>query len=204
MSGSNFSHLHQLQRGLSEIASIIINITISANLRPRENVIYQIYLDSMPQLDEMSVEVKIKESLVITNMTVSQANNTNGTRDIQFGCEGGTEAGGKFLVFVLDVSGSKKGGRIDQLKSAMDQFLTKMMSTKDFFSLVTYSSTVKTWRETYDVRCRGKRKHRENARSYVNELQPGALTNRPTLSNVQFEYIGKVKEDRLQRGKGSC
>ena len=89
MSGSNFSHLHQLQRGLSEIASIIINITISANLRPRENVIYQIYLDSLPQLDEMSVEVKIKESLVITNMTVSQSNNTNGTRDIQFGCEGG-------------------------------------------------------------------------------------------------------------------
>ena len=156
----------------------------------------------MPQLDEMSVEVKIEESLVITNVTVSQANNTNGTRDIQFGCEGGTEAGGKFLVFVLD--GSKKGGRIDQLKSAMDQFLTKMMSTKDFFSLVTYSSTVKTWSETYDVRCRGKRKHRENARSCVNELQPGDLTNRPTLSNVQFEYIGKVKEDRLQRGKGSC
>ena len=83
------------------------SFTISVNVRPQEKIIfhltyderlqrqegsyrYQIYLNSMPQLDEISVDVKIKESLTITNMTISQANNTNdnwvpGNTDVQFG-----------------------------------------------------------------------------------------------------------------------
>ena len=82
------------------------SFTISVNVRPQEKIIfhltyderlqrqegsyrYQIYLNSMPQLDEISVDVKIKESLTITNMTI-QAKNTYdnwvpGTDAIQFG-----------------------------------------------------------------------------------------------------------------------
>merc|ERR1711971_379084 len=82
------------------------NFTISVNVRPQEKIIfrltyderlerregsyrYQIYLNSLPQLDEMSAVVNIKESLTITNITISQANNTNdnwvpGTSDVHF------------------------------------------------------------------------------------------------------------------------
>merc|ERR1712038_2170511 len=155
---------------------------------------YQIYLNSMPQLDEISVDVKIKESLTITNMTISQANNTNdnwvpGNTDVQFGWapqesdydsvmqEGlrveyeveerkneiqvmcghfihwftpDKTTRDKFVVFVLDVSGSMWRMRMKQLKSAMKQILTKMMSTKDYFSIITFNSAVTKWRESYD------------------------------------------------------
>ena len=66
------------------------NFTISVNVRPQEEIIfhltyderlerregsyrYQIHLDSLPPLDEMSAVVNIKESLTITNITISQA-----------------------------------------------------------------------------------------------------------------------------------
>merc|ERR1719219_3332187 len=70
--------------------------------------------------------------------------------------------------------------RITQLKSAMKQILTKMMSSKDYFSIVTFSSDVNKWTETYDVQARSgifKGKHRTKARKYVNSLQPWGGTN---------------------------
>ena len=190
----------------------------------------------------MSVEVKIKESLSITNIMISHPDITKrapGTSYVQFSWapqENDYErlrkeelrlvysveerrneiqvmcghfihwftpddiTRDKFIVFVLDVSGSMKERRIDQLKSAMDQFLTTMMSYTDYFSIITYSSTVNIWRETFDENTRsgiftGYRKHRENARSYINYLQPGGLTN----IKFQFKYIGNVKEGSLSK-----
>ena len=66
------------------------NFTISVNVRPQEEIIfhltyderlerregsyrYQIHLDSLPQLDEITAVVNIQESLTITNITISQA-----------------------------------------------------------------------------------------------------------------------------------
>ena len=39
----------------------------------------------------------------------------------------------KFVVFVLDVSGSMNGTKLDQLKGAMREFLDSMISPSDYF-----------------------------------------------------------------------
>ena len=50
----------------------------------------------------------------------------------------------KHVVFVLDVSGSMMGTRLEQLKEAMLKILDDM-SEEDFFSIITFSSGTKTW-----------------------------------------------------------
>ena len=78
------------------------------------------------------------------------------------------------------VNGLDDGTRIDQLKSAMKQILTKMMSTKDYFSIVTFNAGVSKWTETFDEQARSgifTGKHRTKARKYVQSLQPEGLTN---------------------------
>ena len=96
----------EYEQSAGEVRGQKRNFTISINVRQQEKIIfrlnyderlerlersyrYQIYLNSLSQLDEMSAVVNIKESLTITNITISQANNTNdncvpGTSDVHF------------------------------------------------------------------------------------------------------------------------
>merc|ERR1712226_851412 len=217
------------------------NFTISVSVRPQQKIVfhltyderlerregsyrYQIYLNSLPQLNEMSAVVNIKESLDITNMTISQADSFNenwspGNSEVQFvwkpeekDYDSVMQEGlrveyaveerkneiqvmcghfihwftpdkttrDKFVVFVLDVSGSMYEERIKQLKSAMTQILTKMMFIKDYFSIVTFNADVNKWTEIYDEQAKigiFRRKHRMKALKYVNRLQASGLTN---------------------------
>ena len=102
----------------------------------------------------------------------------------------------KFLVFVLDVSGSMWGNRIDQLKSAMKQILTKMMSNNDYFSIITFNSAVSKWTESYDQQAKSgvfKGKHRIKARKYINNLKPGGLTN---INDALLEGISQAEQSK--------
>ena len=176
---------------------IVFQLTYDELLERREGSYHhQIYLNSLPQLDlqldKLSVEVKIKESLSITNMTITPTNTNNnwvpGTSDVKFDwAQGGGEDASvmqegvrvkyseeerrneiqmvcghfihwftsdkitrnKFLVFVLDVSGSMSSGKLDKLKSAMEQILTKMISNNDYFSIITFSNSVNKWTQHY-------------------------------------------------------
>merc|ERR1712226_797550 len=217
------------------------NFTISVSVRPQEKIVfhltyderlerregsyrYQIYLNSLPQLNEMSAVVNIKESLDITNMTISQADSFNenwspGNSEVQFvwkpeekDYDSVMQEGlrveyaveerkneiqvmcghfihwftpdkttrDKFLVFVLDVSGSMYGERIKPLKNAMKQILTKMMSTRDYFSIITFDDNVYKYTESFDDLTRSgifRGKYRKKAEKYVNSLQHGGWTD---------------------------
>ena len=50
----------------------------------------------------------------------------------------------KHVVFVLDVSGSMRGTRLEQLKEAMLKILDDM-EEEDFFSILTFSTNTETW-----------------------------------------------------------
>ena len=50
----------------------------------------------------------------------------------------------KHVTFVLDVSGSMEGEKLQQLKDAMFTILNDM-SDKDFLTLITFSSTANSW-----------------------------------------------------------
>ena len=102
----------------------------------------------------------------------------------------------KFLVFVLDVSGSMWGNRIDQLKSAMKQILTKTISNNDYFSIITYNSRVTKWTESYDQQAKSgvfKGKYRIRARKYINNLKPGGLTN---INDALLEGISQAEQSK--------
>jgi len=225
------------------------NFEISANVRPQEKIVfhltyderlerregsyrYKIYLSSLPQLTKMKASVSIKESLSITNITITQPNTPDenwepaaDTRDISFDWEPEEDdyaslmkqglgvqysveerknevqvmcghfihwftpdkiKRNKFLVFVLDVSGSmswsagRSGSRIKQLKNAMKQILTKMMSRQDYFSIITFSNDVNKWTGTYSQLERSgifRGKDKNKARRYVNDLEADGGTN---------------------------
>jgi hypothetical protein len=50
----------------------------------------------------------------------------------------------KHVIFVLDVSGSMSGEKINQLKDAMFTILDDM-TDKDFFNIITFSTGVSQW-----------------------------------------------------------
>jgi len=50
----------------------------------------------------------------------------------------------KYVIFVLDVSGSMGGEKIDQLKDAMFTILDDM-TDRDYFNIITFSSSVNHW-----------------------------------------------------------
>ena len=81
-----------------------------------------------------------------------------------------------------------------QLKSAMDQILNKMISSQDYFSIITFSTDVNTWTESYDQQARigiFKRKHRTKGRKYVNSLQPYGWTN---INSALLEGISLAEQ----------
>lgn len=47
----------------------------------------------------------------------------------------------KHVVFVLDVSGSMYGNKIEQMKQAMDKILSDL-SKRDYFSIVLFSDSI--------------------------------------------------------------
>ncbi|CAH1399827.1 unnamed protein product [Nezara viridula] len=52
----------------------------------------------------------------------------------------------KHVVFVLDVSGSMTGTKMDQLKQAMEKILSDL-SEKDYFTIVLFSDSIIAWKE---------------------------------------------------------
>ncbi len=84
----------------------------------------------------------------------------------------------KHVVFVLDVSGSMSGTKLDQTKDAMVTILDDM-GDKDFFSIITFNNRVHPWapRGPSEVSFRGTKENREEALTYALQLSAGGGTN---------------------------
>ncbi|XP_024215820.1 inter-alpha-trypsin inhibitor heavy chain H3 isoform X4 [Halyomorpha halys] len=52
----------------------------------------------------------------------------------------------KHVIFVLDVSGSMYGNKLEQMKQAMDKILSDL-SKRDYFSIVLFSDAVAAWKK---------------------------------------------------------
>ena len=133
---------------------IVFQLTYDELLERREGSYHhQIYLNSLPQLDlqldKMSVEVKIKESLSITNMTITPSNTNNnwvpGTSDVKFDwAQGGGEDASVMQEGVLDVSGSMSSGteldsEVGRQHSAAHSLSSQHSSKKSLNSKLTES-----------------------------------------------------------------
>jgi Ca-activated chloride channel family protein len=82
-----------------------------------------------------------------------------------------TPAQGKDLVFVLDVSGSMAGEKIQQAKAAL-RYCLQRIGNRDRFGLVTFSSEARKFRETL-----AGIEAREEALYYVDRLEATGGTN---------------------------
>ncbi|XP_070206409.1 inter-alpha-trypsin inhibitor heavy chain H3-like isoform X2 [Littorina saxatilis] len=77
------------------------------------------------------------------------------------------------IVFVLDISGSMSGRKIQQLKDAMGIILDDLRST-DRFSILLFDSHVQHWRQTLQEANEG---NVETAQNYVNEIKSRGSTD---------------------------
>ena len=226
---------------------IVFQLTYGERLERRDGSYrYQIYLTSLPPLDlqqdTMSVEVKIKETLGITNMTITPTNTNNnwvaGTSDVKL--DWSPQAGGdpsvmqegirveysveerrneiqmlcghfihcytpdkitrdKFLIFVLDVSSSMDmdgPAKLNSLKSAMEQILTKMISSTDYFSIITFYGRVDKWADNGgDLTSNGifKGDDRMKANEYVKTLTTHPATN---INDALLEGITQAEQSK--------
>jgi len=107
----------------------------------------------------------------------------------------------KFVVFVLDVSGSMWGARIKQLQDVMKEIFKKMMSREDYFSIITFDHTVKRHKDlitsndmlTNKGIYRGKDKNK--ALKFINKLEvnPDGWTN---LNDALLQGIHAAEESK--------
>ncbi len=79
----------------------------------------------------------------------------------------------KHVVFVLDVSGSMLGKKMNQVKNAMKSILTQLRDI-DFFSILQFSDNVTEWRSEASA---ATKESIDGAKSYVDSIEASGGTN---------------------------
>ena len=84
----------------------------------------------------------------------------------------------KHIIFVLDISGSMGGEKLQQLKDAMFTILDEM-TDNDFFDIITFSNGVSKWSPTADrkVALKSSKKNKKLGIDFVLGLNAGGGTN---------------------------
>ncbi len=77
------------------------------------------------------------------------------------------------IVFVMDVSGSMSGYKIDQTKQAFN-FFVDQLNSDDRFGVIAFSDSLQPWRETL---VQATRENRQAAREFIGSLDAGGGTN---------------------------
>jgi Ca-activated chloride channel family protein len=95
------------------------------------------------------------------------------------------------LTFVIDVSGSMSGEKMEQARAAGKQFL-RSLSTMDRFRLIDFSSDVRTFRDNFST---ATRENIRTAERYLDELDAQGSTN---ISGALDEALSsQVQSGRL-------
>ena len=87
----------------------------------------------------------------------------------------------KHVVFVLDISGSMKGKKMHQTRSALGAILAELRRDVDRFSLVVFADEVHVWassadKEEKDVVMVATDENVDAAMQYVEDIEPGGKT----------------------------
>ena len=88
----------------------------------------------------------------------------------------------KHIIFVIDISGSMHGRKLEQTKDAMTAMLSRMSEANlDNFNIIVFNSDVKIWKPSRDSQLSysipGKNGDVSEAYEYILKLKAGALTN---------------------------
>jgi Ca-activated chloride channel homolog len=94
----------------------------------------------------------------------------------------------KSVIFVLDRSGSMTGKKIDQAKNAL-KFVLDNLRDDDTFNIVVYDDRVETFKPELQ---RFSRESHDQARRFVENIQPGGSTN---IDEALKTSLGLIKED---------
>ena len=110
----------------------------------------------------------------------------------------------KHVVFVLDVSGSMRGTRLEQLKEAMLKILDDM-EEEDFFSIITFSTGTETWllpgarndslAEAGVIEASAA--NLLSGQQYVNSLTTRGSTNINSALLVALKQVGRTRQSGL-------
>ncbi|XP_062509792.1 inter alpha-trypsin inhibitor, heavy chain 4-like [Corticium candelabrum] len=92
----------------------------------------------------------------------------------------------KSLVFVIDISSSMKGIKLQQCKSALRQILRTLLSPTDSFAILTFSSDVSMWKQSLTIATEDKV---SEAVAYVNGLSASGSTNINGALLTAFELV---------------
>ncbi|XP_043932317.1 inter-alpha-trypsin inhibitor heavy chain H3-like [Protopterus annectens] len=93
----------------------------------------------------------------------------------------------KNVIFVIDVSGSMSGRKIEQTREALLRILSDMHSD-DRFNLITFSSSVSTWKTAVVT---GSTSHIENAKRHVKGIHARGGTN---INDAVLEAVNMLDD----------
>ena len=94
------------------------------------------------------------------------------------------------VIFVIDVSGSMQGEKIEQAKGALE-FCVNALSTKDRFDIINFSSSINNFQGRLDY---AGSERKENARYFIQKLSAAGGTNINEALNSAFRLIEPAKE----------
>jgi Ca-activated chloride channel family protein len=94
----------------------------------------------------------------------------------------------KTVIFVLDRSGSMTGKKIEQAKNAL-KFVLDNLREDDTFNIVAYDDRVESFKPELQ---RYSRESQEQARRFIDNIQPGGSTN---IDEALKTSLGMIKEE---------
>ncbi len=102
------------------------------------------------------------------------------------------------VVFVLDISGSMEGAKLDQTKDAMVTILDDMTG-QDYFNIITFNSCVDTWKSRAEevnpgLAYRGTKALRDEALRYTLQLGAEGLTDINDALKTALDLIKNVQQ----------
>merc|ERR1712088_425191 len=115
----------------------------------------------------------------------------------------------KHAIFILDVSGSMHGEKLQQLKDAMFTVLNDM-KPEDFFNIITFSSSVNNWspsgitKEGDQIAIPASKENKKKAISHVLDLEAEGGTNINSAMLTGLELAKEVlRSESLPQGVAS-
>ncbi|EDL86328.1 rCG38899 [Rattus norvegicus] len=102
----------------------------------------------------------------------------------------------KNVVFVIDVSGSMFGTKLQQTKKAMDKILSDLQ-TSDSFNIITFSDTVNIWKAEGSIQATVQNIH--NAKNYVSRMEANGWTD---INAALLAAASVLNHSNQEPGKG--
>ncbi|XP_060071791.1 inter-alpha-trypsin inhibitor heavy chain H4-like, partial [Ylistrum balloti] len=144
----------------------------------KQELIYNPSVEAQQDVSGDGESIGLKGNIALT-YTLTPLENNGGTLIVNDGSfvhyfsPSGLSAMRKSVIFVLDVSGSMGGRKLEQVKEAMHLILMRLRDG-DYFNIIIFSGNVERWKSSPVL---ASNEHISSAKSYVDGLEAGGSTN---------------------------